>query len=732
MNGIPSVRQIRKNFRRNVELGSWRRKPGPAPRFEFEGVQRDLFRFLVDRMKAAERERRRVIGRLRTPEAVLRHAAWVRRVFREVQGLAELPPRTPLNPRVSFGFEEHGIRLLRVVFESRPRFYVTANLYLPAATEPPFPAVLYVVGHTEAGKQSPAYQRICTALAQKDIAVLAIDPAGQGERDEYVDITTGRRTVRRACRMHGVAGDPAYLLGANFGGYRLWDCMRAVDYLQGREDVIPSRIGVAGSSGGGWEALWLGATDTRIRAINTNVYLTTWRRRVENRCADAEPDPEQDPFGVLAQGLDAADLLLACLPRAVSIGSTTRDFFPLDGGVACFHEAKRLFGIAGAGDRIAMTMSDAGHQTTEALRKQTYRWMQRWLRDDPDPDDSEPLAPLAREDRRGWCTRTGIVLTSLGGRTTAELNAERARELGLRRRKANRGQDPGMRAKAVRKRLAGLLNCQRELGATPVETGRRQRVCGITLTELRLQTEGGLWLSGHMWQGRGGREKTAVIFLSAKDKDYDAAANPICRVLAGAGVLVLDLDPRGMGPFEEKWLDFVPLIESDLTYDAFLLGRPLLGMRVDDIRRAVDVICRTSPGIAPGRIGLYGVGYGALLALFAGCLDRRVGFVVEEGGLASYGSLTWHRDYAWPISVILPGALRFFDLDDVRASLAPRGLAVINPVNRLRLPLPRKEWRGEFGLAREAYEAAGMKKRLLIRTGVEGWRETVSIFRRFI
>jgi dienelactone hydrolase len=52
-----------------------------------------------------------------------------------------------------------------------------------------------------------------------------------------------------------VLGIQCYLVGLNLMNYRVWDAMRAIDYLESRPDVNPDRIGCAGQSGGGMETL---------------------------------------------------------------------------------------------------------------------------------------------------------------------------------------------------------------------------------------------------------------------------------------------------------------------------------------------------------------------------------------------------------------------------------------------------------------------------------------------
>ena len=65
-----------------------------------------------------------------TVDAVRQRQADIRRVV--IAGVGGLPSAdTPLNPRVTGTVEGDGFRIEKIIFESRPRHYVTANLYLP-------------------------------------------------------------------------------------------------------------------------------------------------------------------------------------------------------------------------------------------------------------------------------------------------------------------------------------------------------------------------------------------------------------------------------------------------------------------------------------------------------------------------------------------------------------------------------------------------------------------------
>lgn len=63
----------------------------------------------------------------------------------------------------------------KVLFESRPDFYVGANLYLPRERSGPSPAVLNVIGNSPEGKATEKVHRRAIAQAQKGFAALAVD-----------------------------------------------------------------------------------------------------------------------------------------------------------------------------------------------------------------------------------------------------------------------------------------------------------------------------------------------------------------------------------------------------------------------------------------------------------------------------------------------------------------------------------------------------------------------------
>ena len=111
-------------------------------------------------------------------------------------------------------FSREGYRLEKVVYESQPDFHISANLYIPTTGSPPYPGVLFQMGHSTNGKAYAGYQKCCQGLARLGFVVLAFDPMGQGERTYYPGPVPSRTRLRGgADDEHTVPGKQMLLVG---------------------------------------------------------------------------------------------------------------------------------------------------------------------------------------------------------------------------------------------------------------------------------------------------------------------------------------------------------------------------------------------------------------------------------------------------------------------------------------------------------------------------------------
>ena len=208
----------------------------------------DLERYLERLADEARERRQHIVNAISTRQQVVdRQTAVVAELWKMLGGQ---PERTPLNARVTGILERSGYRIEKLTFESRPRLYVTANLYLPVGAGRR-PAILGPLGHSANGKAWPSYQRLFANLARKGYVVLAYDPFGQGERIEYPGPSPGHSAIGDGgTSEHEYAGRRLILLGANFSLFRAWDgiresitCSLARKWIQNGSAAAGNRVG---------------------------------------------------------------------------------------------------------------------------------------------------------------------------------------------------------------------------------------------------------------------------------------------------------------------------------------------------------------------------------------------------------------------------------------------------------------------------------------------------------
>src|SRR5256885_16125740 len=130
---------------------------------QFQNIRRTLPSYLNNIGLQMLEERKHRVEHLVTIEDVNKRRTYLRQQM--LKDLGDFPERTPLNAHVVGVLERTGYRIEKVVFESQPHFYLTANLYLPTTGHPPYPAILFPLGHERGGKTNSTWQQILGSLA---------------------------------------------------------------------------------------------------------------------------------------------------------------------------------------------------------------------------------------------------------------------------------------------------------------------------------------------------------------------------------------------------------------------------------------------------------------------------------------------------------------------------------------------------------------------------------------
>jgi cephalosporin-C deacetylase-like acetyl esterase len=630
-----------------------------------------------------------------------------RRTFLDLIG--GLPSeRSPLNARVIGEISREGYVVRKVIFESLPEYYVTANLYIPTTGKPPFPAILTPCGHSPAGKAYDVYQHLFIGLVKRGYIVLSYDPMGQGERYQYWNFLQQETLLKDPDSQHAMAGLQEILLGQNLARYFIWDGTRALDYLTSLPEVDASRLGVTGSSGGGTLTTYISMLDPRVKAASIVCFITSLPEKIEARGLDADADPEQDIPGLLAAGLDHTEFLGMIAPRPVLIGAARRDFFPIAGTRQTFAEVRSLYQKLGAPERIKMVEFDHRHMYSQPLREATYSWFDGWLKG-VDVEAHEPEI-VTEKVATLECTPRGQVITSFGGKRVYDFNRTQAeQELRLL--------DSRRRAADFRKTLAGKIRSRLvvpvDVPAPVVKVLAKTEVRDLVIEKLLLATEPGIAVPTRVIHRRGLQGRVpAVVYLRDRTGELDPPG--LFAALAERGRVVAVADVRGFGETgaardvregAEDYFHPRDAEDADFAYAALFVGRPLVGMRVNDALGVARYL-RTRPDVDSQRVAMTGRGWAAVVALFSASLDGEISAAAIEALPASYSALAKAEIYQQPAFFLLPGALQDFDLADVFATLAPRPLLVLNPQDPLTRKMAEQESLAAFAPVRAAYNAA--------------------------
>ena len=187
----------------------------------------------------------------------------------------------------------------------------------------------------------------------------------------------------------------------------VWDVMRLIDYLQTRDDVDASRIGLYGVSKGGIETYLTAAVDPRVKVAVPCIGMQSfhwaldndaWKSRVgtiqnafdsaakEAKVDSPGPDFVRQFYARVAPGLDgefdgpAMAPLIA--PRALMFVNGDSDpRTPLPGLKLCTDAAQAAYHADGADDHFVVRIEEkTGHKVNPDSQAAAVDWFVKWLK----------------------------------------------------------------------------------------------------------------------------------------------------------------------------------------------------------------------------------------------------------------------------------------------------------------------------------------------------------------
>jgi len=220
--------------------------------------------------------------------------------------IGPVPERYPLSPGI-VNVIQHGLVAEQSIrIESEPGITIPAVLWLKEEWRDSTPVVIYI---TDSGMRSGLLDGSIADLLQIGCGVLSLDLRGTGQvaTPEFESATD------------------SLMLDRSLFSQRLWDLLRAVDYMAGYSvigtQIDKHRIGCVGRGVAGLLALYAGAYDSRIAAVGCLEAPCSYKDMIEEI---ARFPPSAYLFDVLNH-FEIEQVAALISPRPVYIGG------PLDG-----------------------------------------------------------------------------------------------------------------------------------------------------------------------------------------------------------------------------------------------------------------------------------------------------------------------------------------------------------------------------------------------------------------
>jgi len=708
-----------------------------ANRQSYQGELPDmLLSFLTQKINALSASWDRERAKIRTAEDIEARNRYVRAKFFEMLG--GWPERNSLSAVRVAAHEREGYRVENVMFQSRPNFWVTGNLYIPTSGPGPFPGIISPCGHYALARMAPQFQLAYLNLVKSGFVVLAYDPIGQGERRQFWNPQTNQNEIGGPVTWeHSLPGQLLILIGENLTQYRVWDGMRAIDYLLTRPEVDQQRIGCAGQSGGGTFTLFISALDERVRCavVVEGGTEADWPIALRPETHIEIGDTEQEQFPSATYGVDRPDLHIAIAPRPLLV--LIEKYHPEFNSAA--DQIRNRYQQLGVPEKFSTGEADDPHAWTMKLRQLTTDWFCRWFYNRPGPAREPDFVVEPVENL--YCTPNGSIRYSQQGDTIFSLILKKQAQLAPARRPPTSRAEFETYRTDLRREIRKLLRYQktdqplavRELTTTPRK--------GCHIEKLEFLSESGIYIPTWVFiPEKKSRAWPVLLYVNEAGKEADGmefsgsegeGVNPgLLESFARQGYLVVAVDVRGigetapdhLGEFHAGKFPQLDDIETVMTYWTWEMNESLFGMRVLDVIRSVDYALSRADVEADG-VRLIGKGMGALWALYAAALDQRITSLVCEGGLLSYHNLAEVDRYTHGADIFIPDVLNHFDLPQVAAAIADQRLALLRSVDAMKARVPEPRARATYRWTQDAYQNLGGADRFQVLGGTpEGYQ----------
>ena len=675
--------------------------------------------------------------------------------------LGEFPDkRPPLLYQVSGTYKGNGYQVKNIVYQSRPGFFVAANLYLPENPVDNMPGIIIIPSFHYPKTQGEI--KDCGMIwARTGCAVLIVETLGHGERIETIP------WYRQANYSDYLIEMQLNLIGQSRLGWIAWDIMRTVDLFYEMGNIDREKIILIGSvtSGGGMPAGITGVFEKRLSAVIPFNFGRVYWRGLNLR-------------GIISNKIPDWFICAATAPRKLIYAHE----FSWEGEegpgyssvwVSAWQRYKKLYSLYGVEDNLATVQgtgllrvqATAGdcYSLGPAQRNPIFPVLKKWfnipmpsVEDQNIPIDSElsfakirpdyPVIKYKESKRRmpdsDILSITPAISEKLNRKAMHQIASEMSENLLKKARSKRALLDDFSARKDLIEDLSNILGDIEPNKNPEIELLWSKKLSGASVEAMTLKPEPNIIIPMFMLKPdvRGNNTMPLVIALSegGKDRFLKNRSKDIEKLLQN-GIAVCIPDVRGTGETAPGQYNR----SNGLTNAEFELGKTLIGLRVKDVRTVLAYIKRLGD-INPEQIALWGDSFapvnsedlwvdeliqwqvspqiqyyasplGAHLALLTALYNNEVSAVAVRGGLVGYSSLLNDNFTYVPSDITIPGILKVGDISDICVTLVPKPLLIERCVDGRNYNVENEKLQEEMAIVKEAYRSAGSLSNLTIR-----------------
>jgi len=442
-------------------------------------------------------------------------------------------------------------------------------------------------------------------------------------------------------------------------------------------------LGVTGNSGGGTQPMYLAAFEPRIKAtapccgLHTRVRMFSW-----NGLADGCHNfPDEGK-----KMLEFADYFIAVAPKPILVlAGETDETFDIVAAAECVLEAKMFYKELRAQDHMDIFTVYNGHGYFKELREAAIWWWKKWLMNDNNIGIvTEPEITL-QTDEKLWATKSGSVMKEYpNARSIIDVSIQLAKDSENNRKIFWKNNPKQVCISKVRE----LIKYEDKSDKKEIQYSRAGEITekGITIRKLNLMSRDCFPVPVLIYIPE--KVKTplpATIYLDTRGKQFAFNSDSAITSLVKNGRIVIAADLRGYGETTvnlgglrrglHTWND-----QHQIAQTSIFVGHTLIGHRVQDAIDVLDYLL-TCPEVKKSDIEIAGTGHLGLVALHTAAIDPRITSVRMIHTIRSWMDIIREPEAKNQFKNVVPGAMKYYDLQDLINSISPRPVKIIEPVD---------------------------------------------------